>query len=313
MNQKVIGDIRRKLKILNHVTESGNISKTCRYFGISREIFYRWKRAYEKKGEEGLINNKPYPENPKLRIAKPIEEKILYLRQTYHLGKQRISWYLARYHAIKVSETGIYWVLKRHGLNRLPQHAKTRSLPSFKRYEKQVPGHRIQVDVKFLDFKGTQDNKIKRFQYTAIDDATRIRALKIYDKHTQANAIDFINYVVAKFPFRIHTLQTDNGHEFQAKFHWHVEDLGIRHVYIKPATPRLNGKVERSHKTDQQEFYQLFEYHDDVDLSLKLREWENFYNCHRPHGSFKGQTPYEILKIKLQQSARKTQKFIDNF
>lgn len=313
MNQKALSDIRRKLKILNHAKASGNISKTCRYFGISREIFYRWKRSYEAKGEVGLINSKPCPENPKLRTPKPIEDKILYLRQTYHLGKQRISWYLARYHGIKVSETAIYYMLKRHGLNRLPQHLRKRSLPAFKRYEKQIPGHRIQVDVKFLDFKDEHGNSLRRFQYTAIDDATRVRALKIYSKHTQANAIDFINYVVSKFPFRIHTVQTDNGHEFQAKFHWHVEDLGMRHVYIKPATPRLNGKVERSHKTDKQEFYQLFEYCDDVDLAAKLSEWENFYNCHRPHGSLKGQTPYEILKIKLQQSTQATQKVIAKY
>ena len=57
-------------------------------------------------------------------------------------------------------------------------------------------------------------------------------------------------YLIKKFPFRIHTIRTDNGHEFQSGFHWHVEDLGIRHVYIKPRTLRLNGKVERSHKTD---------------------------------------------------------------
>ena len=61
-------------------------------------------------------------------------------------------------------------------------------------------------------------------------------------------------------------MQTDNGHEFQAKFHWHVEDLGIRHVYIRPGTPRLNGKVERSHGTDKEEFYQMIEYKNDVDL-----------------------------------------------
>jgi transposase InsO family protein len=69
--------------------------------------------------------------------------------------------------------------------------------------------------------------------------------LKIYPRHTQENAIDFINNVVDKFPFRIKVIRTDNGHEFQAKFNWHVRDLGMEHVYIKPGTPRLNGKVER--------------------------------------------------------------------
>jgi transposase InsO family protein len=89
------------------------------------------------------------------------------------------------------------------------------------------------------------------------------------------------------------------GHEFQAKFHWHVEDLGIRHAYIKPSSPQLNGKVERSHRSDSQEFYQLLTYKGDVDLEERLNEWERFYNFHRPHGAFKGKTPYEALREKL--------------
>lgn len=168
-----------------------------------------------------------------------------------------------------------------------------------KRYEKQVPGHRIQVDVKFLFLKDKTGQEIKRYQYTAIDDATRARALRIYDKHHQSCAIDFVDYFLSKFPFRVHTIQTDNGHEFQAKFHWHCEDLGIRHVYIKPGKPNLNGKVERSHLTDQQEFYQLLEYTDDIDIAKKLKEWEDFYNYHRPNFALKGKTPYEVLREKL--------------
>jgi len=78
-----------------------------------------------------------------------------------------------------------------------------------------------------------------------------------------------------------------------------VEDKGIRHVYIKPGTPRLNGKVERSHRTDKEEFYQLLSYTGDVDLNKKLNKWEAFYNFQRPHGAFKGKTPYEILKEKM--------------
>jgi transposase InsO family protein len=97
-----------------------------------------------------------------------------------------------------------------------------------------------------------------------------LRALKIYPRHTQANAIDFMDSVIKKFPFRIHTVQTDNGHEWQAKFHWHCEDLGMRHLYIKPRTPRLNGKVERSHGAAKTEFYQLISYKGDTDLEAKL-------------------------------------------
>ncbi len=132
-----------------------------------------------------------------------------------------------------------------------------------------------------------------------IDDATRIRALKIYERHNQANAIDFVDHVIVAFPFRIQEIRTDNGHEFQAKFHWHVEDKGMRHAYIKPSSPQLNGKVERSHRSDQQEFYQLLSYTGDVDLNAKLAEWEKFYNFARPHGAHNGKTPYEALREKL--------------
>jgi len=92
------------------------------------------------------------------------------------------------------------------------------------------------------------------------------------------------------------------GHEFQARFHWHLLDLGIDHVYIKPRRPYLNGKVERSHRTDEEEFYQLLEYTDDVDLNEKLEEWEKFYNLHRPHASHGGNTPYEVLRAKLESN-----------
>ena len=193
---------------------------------------------------------------------------------------------------------GVYRILKRHGLSRLPGGTRVRKIHT-QRYEKQVPGHQIQVDVKFLKFDGKDGKSIKRYQYTAIDDATRIRALKIYDRHNQANAIDFINTVIARFPFRIREVRTDNGHEFQAKFHWHVEDQGIRHAYIKPASPQLNGKVERSHRTDEQEFYQLLTYTDDIDLGAKLSQWEHFYNLSRPHGAFNGKAPYEVLRERL--------------
>jgi transposase InsO family protein len=291
-------DIQRKLRILQHAEGSGDVSKTCRYFGICRASFYRWKSAYARGGEAGLANRKTAPKNPANRTPPEIVDKVLHLRQTYHLGPIRIVWYLARYHGIKISDAGVYRILKRHTLSRLPRGARVRKIHTT-RYEQKVPGHQIQVDVKFLTFQGKDGNNIKRFQYTAIDDATRVRALQIFDRHTQANAIAFIDYVIARFPFRIREVRTDNGHEFQAKFHWHVEDKGIRHAYIKPSSPQLNGKVERSHRTDDEEFYQLLTYTDDVDLKLKLAEWEGFYNLSRPHGAFNGKAPYETLREKL--------------
>jgi hypothetical protein len=91
-------DIRRKLRVLQYAADIGNIAKACRYFGISRETSYVWQRALAAHGEAGLVNKKPCPENPTLRTPQAIEEKIIYLRRTYHLGQLRISWYLARYY-----------------------------------------------------------------------------------------------------------------------------------------------------------------------------------------------------------------------
>ena len=291
-------DVQRKLKVLRHAEHTGNIAKTCRYFGIGRASFYRWKTEYQQRGESGLVNAKPIPKNPANQTPPEIVEKILYLRAKYHLGPIRIVWYLARYHGIKISEAGVSRILKRNGVSRLPRGTRVRKVHTI-RYSKQVPGHHIQMDVKFLTFANKRGEKVRRFQYTAIDDATRVRALKIYDKHTQTNAIDFVDHVIQKFPFRIKEIRTDNGHEFQAKFHWHVEDKGIRHAYIKKGTPQLNGKVERSHRSDQEEFYQLLSYKDDIDLETKHKEWEIFYNFNRPHGAFNGKTPYEALREKL--------------
>ena len=84
-------DIKKKLRIFQHAEESGNISRTCRYFAISRDTFYRWKKEYSERGEEGLINSKPCLKNPALRTPPENEEKVIYLRRKYHLGQVRIA------------------------------------------------------------------------------------------------------------------------------------------------------------------------------------------------------------------------------
>ena len=129
----------------------------------------------------------------------------------------------------------------------------------------------------------------------------QLNTKKIYARHNQKNAYDFVDYVIEKLPFRIREIRTDRGHEFQAKFHWHIEDQGIRHVSIKPRSPQLNGKVERSHRSDQEEFYQLLIYIDDQGLNKKLDVREKFYNFSRPHGAFSGRAPYEIFRERLQK------------
>jgi transposase InsO family protein len=300
MNQEVkdILNQRRKIFVLEYAKAIRSVTKTCKEFNIPRSSFYDWKKAFEKEGKAGLLRKKPIARNHPRKLNQSVVDKIVYLRKTFQLGSWRIKYYLERYHDINISESSVTRTLVKYKINRLPKTASKRTLHT-KRYSKEAPGHHVQVDVKFVTLLDADGKRIKRFQYTAIDDATRIRTLKIYTKHNQKTAIEFIDHVESKFPFRIHTIRTDRGHEFQAKFHWHVEDKGMRHIYIKPHSPQLNGKVERSHRIDQEEFYQLLTYVDDVDLNKKLESWEKFYNFDRPHGTFEGRTPYERLRSLL--------------
>jgi transposase InsO family protein len=144
-----------------------------------------------------------------------------------------------------------------------------------------------------------QDNK-RYYQFTAIDDCTRSRALRIYDRNTVAIAKEFVDEVRKVLPFAITQIQTDNGKEFSDQFSWYLEDLGIDHRKTKIRSPEENGKVERSHRTNEEEFYRANRFVSIVHCIRLLRDWEREYNTQRPHMAFKGKTPQEYLKEKLQ-------------
>ena len=113
MTRKERSDIKRKLDVIKYAKEIGNISKACRHYGVSKNIYFKWLRRYQKEGEQGLINKKPCPQNLKLRTPIEVEEKVLYLRKKYHFGPERIHLYLKRYLNIETSEISCYRILKR--------------------------------------------------------------------------------------------------------------------------------------------------------------------------------------------------------
>jgi transposase InsO family protein len=295
-----------RLKLLREASAMPrNVAQACRHFGLSRQTFYKWKARYKSQGEAGLCDRPRVPLHSPRATPREVISKIVYLRQRYHFGPGRIADYLRRFHHLTVARSSVHRILIRHGMNRLPANQKRKPTGrAWQRYEKPQPGHRLQLDVKFLErIAGTRK---RLYQFTAIDDCTRIRVLKIYDACNQTSAIRFVDEVIRRLPFRVLVIQTDNGAEFQSRFHWHLEAQDIRHVYIRPRTPHLNGKVERSHRVDAQEFYQLLDKDgiaDDIHLfNDKLREWEDYYNYHRPHGALDGQTPYERLLAKTTAS-----------
>jgi len=256
--------VRRKLAVLRHVDEvTGNVAMTCRYFGISRQLYYTWLRRYQDEGLDGLRDRSRRPKTCPHATDAEVVEKIVHLRRTYHFGPTKISMYLQRYHDVAVSRSGVWRILKRLGLNRLPASQRyQRRDRKWKRYEKQQPGHRVQIDVKFIEPLTTtaasttagssadsaassevrSGRRGKYYQFTAIDDCTRLRVLRIYPQCNQKTAIQFVDYVLDRLPFKVEVIQTDNGAEFQTAFHWHVQDKGIGHVYIKSRTPDSTAK-----------------------------------------------------------------------
>jgi len=115
-------DGKRRLAILRHAEEiTGNVALTCRYYGISRQVFYKWRRRFDELGLDGLRDRSSRPRVCPNETRTEVVGKIIYLRQTYHFGPAKIAMYLKRYHDLTISHSGVWRVLKRLDLNRVLQ------------------------------------------------------------------------------------------------------------------------------------------------------------------------------------------------
>lgn len=271
------------------------MAPTCRYFGISRGTFYLWYHRYLSMGADGLRDKSSRPHKIKRWLPKEIRDTIIQLRLQRKYGPDRMEYYIRRKYNWFVSSQTIWRLYKEHGLNQLKYKKKWQRYPQ--RYSKAIPGDRVQIDVKFIDKMAFSGKKY--YQFTAIDDCTRFRVMRIYDHNNASNAVDFVNQLQKSLPFAIKQVQTDNGSEFSESFSWHLEDLGITHRKTRVCSPEENGKVERSHRTDEQEFYGINRFVSIRHLKYLLRGWEKEYNTKRQHMALGGKTPSEYLDEKL--------------
>jgi transposase InsO family protein len=292
MTARETDHIRRtkaRFRIIRHYEQvTHNVSLTCRFFGISRSKFYFWMTRYRKLGAQGLREYRRGPRVSPQRIPPQLEALILRLREERQYGVKRLSMFLARYHQVYVSPPTIYRVLKEH---HVPHVSLKRYRPGpRRRRDIRIPGHSVQVDVKHLKLGSG-----RLYQFTAIDEATRFRVLKIYDHNSIKSAITFIDEVRRRLPMAIQRIQTDHGSEFGTDFTWHLQDVGILHRRIPRGCPESNGKVERSHRTDADEFYRRALFKSPEDLAKQLARWEHEYNHRRLHLALGGRTPAERL------------------
>lgn len=280
---------RARLRMIQHYEQvTHNVSRTCRFFGISRTQFYIWLGRYRQSGLIGLHDRPRGPRNHPFRIPPPIVALILRLRHERQYGALRLSLFLRRYHQVYVSPPTIARILKRH---RVPRVSLKRYRPGpRRRRELRIPGQSVQVDVKHLKLVSG-----RLYQFTAIDEATRYRVLQIYEHNSVKSAVAFVEEVRRRLPVAIQRIKTDHGSEFGTDFTWHLHDLGIVHRHIPPRSPESNGKVERSHRTDEDEFYRRTTFRTPQDLRRQLHAWEHEYNHRRPHLALGGKTPAERL------------------
>jgi len=142
--------VNHRLGVLQHAAEgTGNVAQTCRYYGISRQTFYKWLRRFEEQGLDGLRDRSSRPHRSPNATDAEVVGKIMYLRQHYHFGPHKIAMYLKRYHDVSISPSGVWRILARLDLNRLPSSQRHKSHQKrWQRYEKPQPGVRVQVDVR---------------------------------------------------------------------------------------------------------------------------------------------------------------------
>ena len=269
----------RWVTLYRKVNDAGLVCRRC---GISMPTLRKWTRRFEQAGIAGLKERSRKPKkSPMKKVTSRVERLILKLRKR-RLGARRIQNELIRQHDIHLSFATIHKVLTRNGISRLVRRKRKKVM---KTYEKAIPGERMQLD--------TCKIAPGIYQYTAIDDCTRYRVLGIYKRRSAANTLLFLERVIEETPFIIQRIQTDRGREFFAeKVQRLMMEYRIKFRPTKPRSPHLNGKVERSQRTDIEEFYATQNLRS-ANLEKRLIEWQHFYNWDRPHGSLKGMTPME--------------------
>ena len=296
--------VYKRLRLLRRAQECRNVSQACREFGVSRKTFYKWKGRLEAaRGNPQALRDLSRKPNAHPRQATAEQVRLIcsyYSRRRWRKHLIRLWWHLRVHRGLTLSLAGTYKVLKRAGLLSGQRRRKRKPKPyqSFSR-----PGERVQIDVKHTGLRDGWGRQL--YQYTACDEFSRWRLLRFYWEVTPAASIDFFDRLQAAFPFPIACVQTDHGTEFtydfmprarvRHPFTEHLESQGVAHKLIKIATPWHNGKVERSHRTDQEEFYQRFRLRSFAKACHGLANWNRRYNTDRPHASLGWIPPSQML------------------
>lgn len=278
--------------------------EAAKLFPYGMRTLERWVAAYKKKGVAGLVPRSTQPKTSPKETPIRIKERVIELRKEKRVCALKLHWKLQK-EGIELHERTVGKIIKAEGLVRKCRVKKIKY-----KYLKAArqPGELIEIDVKYVP--GRVAGK-RYFQYTAIDVASRWRHLAVYDEQTTDHSVRFLEEVMVLFPYPILAIKTDNGSIFTNYYLGTAKrsdmtvktphaldrfcaERNIIHYLIDPGKPAQNGTVERSHRSDQESFYDQNKFHSFKDLQKKIRRWNIEYND-LEHCGLQGKTPNEAL------------------
>lgn len=311
-------EAKKRLMWFDHYNKTGNARLTCRYFGISPQTFYRWKRRFDRYDLTTLESQSRRPNQVRRpRTSVEVVERIQKLREQYpRWGRDKLA-VLLRREGIEVCASTVGRVinrLKERGILKEPlnvrlarQARKRRWKPRYatrkpRGYKVKGPGDLVELDT--LRVRLLPDEV--RYQFSARDILSKWDGLRAYKSQTSTKAAHFLQYLQRKFPFRIKAIQIDGGSEFRKHFEEECQRREILLFELPPRSPKLNGHVERANRTHREEFYEV----EEISLSLdehnkQLENWEHVYNYIRPHQALDYLTPNEYYQLWLQNQKGK--------
>ena len=305
-------EVRQRLNLMKLASKLG-VGLACERMGKHRSFYYYWRKRYLKKGWRGLKNESCHPKRmPRLTEEKKVRAVVRWRKKTNY-GKERLH-DLLKERGVILPVSTIGKILDRAGLLCKRRVFKTQK-KHLRCYNLIYPGQRVQMDLKFVPSEKCPFGK-RFYQYTVTDECTRMRYLAWHDSIWTQNVVQTLKEASEYFAFKLDTVQTDNGIEFtfdytaqltaklrEAKEHpldAYCRKKQMRHQLIPPGQKELNGKVERSHRTDEEEFYRnLGRVKSLEELREKGKKWMEFYNFKRRHSGINKKTPGEFAKERL--------------
>ena len=285
--------------------EKYGVSRASRKYNKSRSYIYFWKARWD--GTEASLacqSRRPHS-HPNQHTEAELKLIRDMRRRNPNLGMVEL-WHRLRQRGYTRRPESLFRVMRKLGM--FPQAEKKKAYKP-KPYEQMTyPGQRVQVDVKVVPLRCIAVPELRLYQYTAMDEFTRLRFLAAYPEQSTYSSADFLEKFVKWYGrrgIRVECIQTDNGFEFTNRFSNSRRDLptlfettaaklGIRHKLIRPYTPRHNGKVERSHRKDNEEFYVSHKFYSFDDFAARLAVRQRQYNSF-PMRPLSWKSPKELL------------------